>query len=82
MLRNPLLLIALLITGVIAVWGIIDNAGLAAFATLLVGIQFTSRAWFIMSAVSFMLIVSIWLALSPYGSVKLGKDGDEPELEV
>ncbi|MGI9494277.1 MAG: BCCT family transporter, partial [Geminicoccaceae bacterium] len=55
--KNPLLITALLITGAIAVWGIVDTAGLAAFADHLVGIQFTSRAWFIMLAVSFMLIV-------------------------
>ncbi len=63
-------------------WGIIDTAGLAAFAAYLVGIQFTSRAWFIMLAVSFMLITSIWLALSRYGGIKLGKDDDEPEFST
>jgi len=47
-----------------------------------VGIQFTSRAWFIMLAVSFMLITSIWLALSRYGRIKLGKDNDEPEFST
>jgi glycine betaine transporter len=80
--KNPLLLVALLITGAVAAWGIIDNAGLAAFAARLVGFQFTSRAWFIMLSVSFILIVSIWLALSPYGRIKLGKDDDEPEFST
>jgi len=82
MLKNPLLLVALIITGAVAVWGIFDTAGLAGFAAHLVGIQFTSRAWFIMLAVSFMLITSIWLALSPYGRIKLGKDDDEPEFST
>ena len=82
MFKNPLLIIALLITGAIALWGILDTAGLAAFAAQLVGTQFTSRAWFIMLTVSFMLIISIWLALSPYGTIKLGKDDDEPEFST
>ena len=82
MFTNPLLIVALAITGAVAVWGIIDTAGLAAFASYLVGIQFTSRAWFIMLAVSFMLITSIWLALSRYGGIKLGKDDDEPEFST
>ena len=77
---NALLAVALAITGAVAVWGIADTAGLAAFANDLVGAQFTSRAWFIMLAVSFMLIVGIGLALSPYGRIKLGKDSDEPEF--
>jgi glycine betaine transporter len=70
------------ITGAIAVWGIVDTEGLAAMAELLVGIQFSSRAWFIMLTVSFMLIVSVWLALSRYGRIKLGKDDDEPEFST
>ncbi len=82
MFKNPLLSVALIITGAVAVWGIIDTAGLAAFAAHLVGIQFTSRGWFIMLAVSFMLITSIWLALSRYGRIKLGKDDDEPEFST
>jgi len=82
MFKNPLMLVALAITGVVAVWGIVDAAGLAAVAAQTVGMQFTSRAWFIMLAISFMLIVSVWLALSPYGRVKLGKDDDEPEFST
>ncbi len=82
MFQNPLLLVALIITGAVAAWGIVDTAGLAAFASRLVGIQFTSRAWFIMLAVSFMLIVSVWLALSRYGRIKLGQDDDEPEFST
>ena len=79
---SPLLIIALAITGAIAIWGLIDAGGLAAKAALLVHIQFTSRAWFIMLAVSFMLIVSIWLALSRYGRIRLGADDDEPEFST
>ncbi len=82
MFQNPLLLIALAITGAFAVWGILDTAGLADFAATLVAVQFTSRAWFIMLAVSFMLIVSLLLAVSPYGRVKLGRDDDEPEFST
>ena len=82
MSKNALLLVALVTTGAIAVWGIVDTAGLAAFASHLVGVQFTSRAWFIMLAVSFMLITSIGLALSRYGRIKLGKDDDEPEFST
>ena len=81
MKQNPLLIAALVITGAIAAWGIVDTAGLAGFAAYLVGIQFTSRAWFIMLAVSFMLIVSVWLALSRYGRIKLGQDDDDEERE-
>ena len=82
MFRNPLLLTALTTTGAIAAWGIFDTAGLAAFSSFLVGVQFTSRAWFIMLTVSVMLVASIWLALSRYGRIKLGRDDDEPEFST
>ena len=82
MLKTALLPTALLITSAIAIWGILDTAGLAAFASELVTIQFTSRAWFIMLTVSFMLITSIAVALSRYGRIKLGHDDDEPEFST
>jgi glycine betaine transporter len=82
MFKNPLLIVALTITGAIALWGIIDTRGLAEFAASAVGSQFKSRAWFIMLTVSFLLFVSIWLAFSSYGSIKLGRDDDEPEFST
>jgi len=80
MFRNPLLLVALALTGAVALWGIVDNQGLADFAAFLVGVQFTSRAWFIMLVVSLILVVGIGLALSPYGGIRLGHDDDVPEF--
>jgi len=80
--KSPLLLIALTLTGLVAIWGIIDPAGLARFSSTLTGVLFTSRAWFIMLSVSLLLILCICLAISPYGKIKLGKDDDEPEFST
>ncbi len=82
MFKNTLLIIALALTGVVAVWGIVDTAGLAAFSATTVGVMFKSRGWFIMLTASVILIVSIWLTFSPYGKIKLGKDDDEPEFST
>ncbi len=82
MLKNPLLLIALALTGFVALWGILDTTGLAGFSAMLTGVLFTSRSWFIMLSVSILLILSIWLTFSPYGKIKLGKDDDEPEFST
>ena len=79
---SPLLIVALAMTGAIAIWGLVDTAGLAEIAARLVHVQFVSRGWFVMLAVSFMLLVSIWLALSRYGSIRLGRDDDEPEFST
>ncbi|MEM7222088.1 MAG: BCCT family transporter [Pseudomonadota bacterium] len=81
-MKNPLLIIALAVTGALALWGLVDTAGLAAFASAAVGVMFTSRGWFIMLTVSAFLIVSIWLALSPYGKIVLGRDDETPEFST
>lgn len=80
MFKNPLLIAALTLTGIVPVWGLIDNAGLSSFAFTMTSIMFTSRSWFVMLSASFLLILCFWLALSPYGKIKLGKDDDKPEF--
>jgi glycine betaine transporter len=80
--KNPLLLAALALTGTVALWGILDTQGLATFADAVVKRMFASRGWFIMLSVSAMLLVSVWLAFSRYGRIKLGKDDDEPEFST
>jgi glycine betaine transporter len=80
--RNPLLLIALALTGAVAVWGIVDTPGLTSFASTMTTTMFTSRGWFIMLSASVLLLLSIWLAFSPYGQTKLGKDDEKPEFST
>ncbi|MGI9477342.1 MAG: BCCT family transporter [Hyphomicrobiaceae bacterium] len=79
---NPLLITALLITGAIAAWGLVDTAGLATIASATIKVQFSSRAWFIMLTVSGLLITSIVLAVSRFGDIKLGDDHDIPEFST
>jgi glycine betaine transporter len=82
MSRNPLLLTALLLTAIVAVWGVADTAGLAAFAQAQVAQQFRSRAWFIMLTASLIVVTVLWLAFSRYGKVRLGADEDRPEFST
>ena len=82
MLRNPLLIIALLLTVSVASWGIYDTAGLATFAKGRVDIIFQSRGWFVMLTASVLLITSLWLAFSRYGNLRLGGDDDQPEFST
>ncbi|MEM7775917.1 MAG: BCCT family transporter [Pseudomonadota bacterium] len=77
---NPLLLVALTVTAAIALWGILDTAGLAELARQAVKVQLTSRAWFIMLTASFILFICIVIAISPWGNIKLGADEDVPEF--
>ena len=80
MFRNPLLLIALALTTAVAVWGLVDTAGLTAYAKASTQHMFQQRGWFVMLSVSVLFIIMLLLALSRYGKVKLGQEDDEPEF--
>jgi glycine betaine transporter len=82
MFRNPLLLTALLLTAIVAVWGVADTEGLATFAQAQVAQQFRSRAWFIMLTATLIVVIVLWLAFSPYGRIRLGADDDRPEFST
>ena len=79
---NPLLVLSLIVTGAMALWGLLDSVGLQAAAGFLVGVLFTSRAWFIMLTASLLLLISLWLMVSPVGKIKLGQDDEEPEFST
>ncbi|WP_425080591.1 BCCT family transporter [Ruegeria arenilitoris] len=79
---NPLLVIALTISAAIAAWGIVDPQGLGQLASAAVATQFNSRGWFIMLEVSGLLFVTLYLALSRFGDIRLGPDGAEPEFST
>ncbi len=79
---NALLIVALTITTAIALWGILDPAGLGRMAATAVAAQFNSRGWFIMLEISGLLFVALYLAFSRFGNVKLGPDDAEPEFST
>ena len=37
-------------------------------------------SWYYIGVICFCLILSLWLIISPYGSIRLGKDEDRPEF--
>jgi glycine betaine transporter len=77
---NALLITALTISAAIAVWGIVDPQGLGALSSRIVDAQFSSRGWFIMLEASGLLLVAIYLAMSRFGSIRLGPDDSRPEF--
>jgi glycine betaine transporter len=82
MFRNPLMLCALALTVLVAGWGIFDTAGLAAFAAGQVKTVLQSRGWFVMATASVLLLVAIWIGLSPYGRIRLGREDEIPEFST
>jgi glycine betaine transporter len=82
-MRAKLLLTVSLITiTIIGVWGVTDPQSIVANASAIVEQYFVSRGWFVMLAVSFMLLFCIVLAFSSYGNIRLGADDDRPEFST
>ncbi len=79
---SPLLVIALALSAGIAAWGIADPQGLGRLSSTAVATQFNSRGWFIMLEVSGLLFVSIYLAFSRFGEIRLGQGATEPEFST
>ncbi len=68
--------IALPICALVALAGILDPKGLASTASAILVTVFRSLDWFFMTVVTVMLVLSLWLALSHYGRIKLGGEID------
>ncbi|MEM9812054.1 MAG: BCCT family transporter [Pseudomonadota bacterium] len=73
---------SLVVIAAVGIWGIVDPESIVAGASAIVDQYFRSRGWFVMLSVSFMLILCIVLAASPYGAIRLGADDDRPEFST
>lgn len=61
-------------------WGLISPEGLGAVTSSAVSWTTTNFGWYYLLAVLAFLLFCGYLALSRYGSVKLGRDDEEPEF--
>jgi glycine betaine transporter len=66
----------------VAVWGLASPQGLASAATTVTSTIFQSLDWFFMLSVSGFVALSLSLAVSPVGKVKLGRPEDQPEFST
>ena len=72
--------IALPICALVALAGILDPNSLASVAGSILSTVFRALDWFFMAVVTAILVLTLWLALSQYGRIKLGGPDDEPEF--
>ncbi|MGB0098658.1 MAG: BCCT family transporter [Nocardioides sp.] len=84
--RAPLDRVVFGVTATLAVafllWGFIDTDGLAeASATALAWVM-GKTGWLFVTTASAIVVFVIWLAVSRYGSIPLGHDGEEPEFRT
>ncbi|MBK1698430.1 BCCT family transporter [Rhodovibrio salinarum] len=76
------LLISLPLCAGVAIWGIADPAGLAAWAGQVTGAAFDALDWLYMLWVTGLLVLAAWLALGRHGRVRLGRSDESPEFST
>ncbi|MET8836927.1 BCCT family transporter [Micromonospora sp. NPDC004540] len=80
--RIDRLVLGLGVAGVLAVvvWGILGRASLAAFGKSGLAWVINTFGWFFVVAADAFLVLSVVLAASRFGRIRLGADDDEPEF--
>ncbi|VEG49169.1 choline/carnitine/betaine transport [Mycolicibacterium chitae] len=64
------------------VWGFVDTEALASASSSALGWVIDNTGWlFVLTATGFVVFV-VWLALSRYGNIPLGRDDEEPEFRT
>ncbi len=78
--RLNLFTISLPLIAVIAIAGFIAPQQLADAARRFTSVSFSYLDWFFMLVTTGMLVLGLWLALSRFGSIRLGEEGARPEF--
>ncbi len=75
---NTVFYISLLIVLALVGYGVYNPGGLYRFTSVIHTVIIDRFGWGYLLSVFGFLVFSLWLAISPYGKVKLGKDYDKP----
>ncbi|MEU0316584.1 BCCT family transporter [Nocardioides sp. NPDC006273] len=63
-------------------WGFINTDGLSSVANNALGWVLDKAGWFFVLTASGFVIYIIWLAVSKYGNIPLGRDDEKPEFKT
>jgi choline/carnitine/betaine transport len=64
------------------VWGTLSTHTLSAVATAVLGGVMNAGGWAFVLAASGFVVFALWLAMSRYGKIPLGRDGEKPEFRT
>ena len=79
---NSVFVVSMLCCAGVGIWGIIDPDGMTGVMLGFTNYTLTGVSWAWLSICSSFLILSGYLAFGPYGSIRLGKDDEEPEFST
>jgi choline/carnitine/betaine transport len=74
------------VTAVIAVafllWGFLNTASLSSASGTALELTMQGLDWFFVLIASGFVVFSLWLAMSRFGNIPLGRDGEQPEFRT
>jgi glycine betaine transporter len=79
---NVVLVVSMTLSAAIGVWGVVAPDQLAGMALGLTGAALDSLDWLYLLVCTLFLAISLFLAIGPYGAIKLGHDDDVPEFDT
>ena len=80
--RHGVAIVSMAISAVIAVWGVWRPEQMTGSALALTTFALQKLDWLFMGACTLFLFLSLFLAIGPYGKIKLGADDEEPEFDT
>ncbi len=80
--KNTVLIVSLGLSAVIGVWSVVAPDQVTGAAVALTSGALEYLDWMFMLACTMFVLLSVYLALGPYGDIKLGHDDDEPEFST
>ena len=80
--RHGVAVVSMAISAVIAVWGVWRPEQMTGSALALTTFALQKLDWLFMGACTLFLALSLFLAIGPYGKIKLGADDEEPEFDT
>ncbi|WP_049570747.1 BCCT family transporter [Streptomyces sp. SBT349] len=74
--------VAAVVTLAFVVWGAVSSESLADATGDMLGSVISNGGWGFVLVASFFVVFALWLAVSRYGRITLGKEGEEPEFKT
>lgn len=82
MKMNPVFLLSLAICVPIGIWGVVSPDQMTSAAVGFTQFSIAGASWYWLLLCTGFVILSAYLALGPYGKIKLGADDEEPEFST
>ncbi|GAB3270580.1 BCCT family transporter [Arthrobacter pigmenti] len=77
-----ILIVAGALTVAFVIWGVINPASVSEVSSAMYDWTTRNLGWLFNAVATIVLIALLWLGLSKYGKIPLGKDGEKPEFST